>query len=346
MTPSGAINCLLCKAAVSVRAGNLEKLKVHIESDHDVFYNKDILIAINFLEDHEKDIIVEKVLPRMRFLINSANNLHSDNSEHLQLVIEKRLLEQDNDISVNASKKAKYCTDLNKMNVVNNIDEIQEETLEENIENSVETLSINSGPTKDTASVEDEDEFSECEVCHKSIRKSVLSLHRKYHISTSATTVECDICRKMFSKKSMYKHRRRCEIMNRSRKLKEEKIAASSIQQQERSFECKVCPAEFQTMDSLKMHISKEHAHEQELEDTEHEYIEEELNGDKIVNTQMNYDLQERSSQIGMKSADSIKCEFCDNVYTHKNSLRRHKKKHKLSPKHNPSNDWLTNWEI
>ena len=70
-TPQGSVSCIMCKGAVSVRAGNLEKMKVHVESDHDVFFDHDILIAINFLESHEKEVIIEKVLPRMKMLFQN-----------------------------------------------------------------------------------------------------------------------------------------------------------------------------------------------------------------------------------------------------------------------------------
>ena len=63
--PRGGVTCLLCNATISVRIGNYGKLKLHLETNHDVFFEHDLLMAINFLEANEREIIIEKVMPRM-----------------------------------------------------------------------------------------------------------------------------------------------------------------------------------------------------------------------------------------------------------------------------------------
>ena len=93
----GPISCLLCKGAISVRSGNLDKFKVHVESAHDVFYDHDILIAINFLEAHEKEVIIAKVLLRMKLLFNKVRSFNGKFVIGNKLTIEKRLLEHDED---------------------------------------------------------------------------------------------------------------------------------------------------------------------------------------------------------------------------------------------------------
>ena len=82
------------------------------------------------------------------------------------------------------------------------------ETLAESIQSIRDILK----DKKDT-----EDEFTTCDICSQSIRKSIYDFHRKSHLSAAKTTAECDICRKVMQKKSMYKHKKRCEIMNVSR---------------------------------------------------------------------------------------------------------------------------------
>ena len=77
-----------------MRSGNLDKFKVHVESAHDVFYDHDILIAINFLEAHEKEVIIAKVLPRMKLLFNKVRSFNGKFVIGNKLTIEKRLLEQ------------------------------------------------------------------------------------------------------------------------------------------------------------------------------------------------------------------------------------------------------------
>jgi len=254
--PRGSITCILCKGTISVRSGNLEKFKVHMESDHDVFYDHDILIAINFLEAHEKDVIVEKVLPRMRLLFDNVRSFNGKISVGDKLAIEKRLLENDDtgtdSSNLPAKKKARFSLENDEINEVDTSemessielsdrgDEINlgddsddedqivqkvndDDSEEENDAVSVgETLaeSINSirDILKDKKDNEYEDEFADCDICHQSIRKSIFDFHRKSHLSAAKTTAECDICRKVMQKKSLYKHKKRCHIlgMNRS----------------------------------------------------------------------------------------------------------------------------------
>ena len=114
--PKGSITCLLCKGAVSIRSGNMDKFKVHVESDHDVFYDHDILIAINFLEAHEKEIIIEKVLPRMRVLFDNVRSLNGRLAIGDKLNIEKRLLENAEESQAKKAKlRCKADDDLNEV---------------------------------------------------------------------------------------------------------------------------------------------------------------------------------------------------------------------------------------
>jgi len=245
--PKGCISCLLCQGAISVRSGNLDKFRVHMESDHDVFFGHDILIAINFLEAHEKEIIIEKVLPRMKLLFANircfdGKFVPSDGKTGL----EKRLLEMDDDSSGNPSKKLKpskeneyqsfkelnssiEISDVSDVNEEINIgdesddDNIDDKISDEEIENDAvsvgDTLTESINSIKDIlkggTKVDTEDEFTTCDVCNLSVRKSILDFHRKSHQSVAKSTVaECDVCRKVMQKKSLNKHRRRCEIMS------------------------------------------------------------------------------------------------------------------------------------
>ena len=97
--PEGCVTCALCQAAVSLRAGTLEKLKLHMETDHDAFFQHDILTAINFLEDHEKEVIIEKVLPRMKLQLETAKQFNKKGLASSRLEIETRLLELQEDDS-------------------------------------------------------------------------------------------------------------------------------------------------------------------------------------------------------------------------------------------------------
>ena len=67
-----SVKCVLCRGAISIRAGNLDKMRLHMENDHDAFYNQDLLISLNFLEDFEREEIIEKALPRMKVIFKNV----------------------------------------------------------------------------------------------------------------------------------------------------------------------------------------------------------------------------------------------------------------------------------
>jgi len=432
--PRGSITCILCKGTISVRSGNLEKFKVHMESDHDVFYDHDILIAINFLESHEKDIIVEKVLPRMRLLFDNVRSFNGKISIGDKLSIEKRLLENDdneaNSSNFPAKKKARYSLEDDEINEVgtsekessielsdrgeeinlgDDSDDEDQMVLKVNDDNSDEVndaVSVGETLAESIQSIrnilkEKKDEFADCDVCHQSIRKSIFDFHRKSHLSAAKTTAECDICRKVMQKKSMYKHKKRCHILNMNRSNladdtsnKDASVNVSELEVEstndgmksaqvdvptpstsdgesqcyickktmlkgnirrhirmvhtsELDFKCKICFTGFQKLESLKWHTTKEHnldledveqllqeGNEELSKDNEKQYTPSsdnpngsvELNPD-IFKKVMKAEQDEPSDKTEEGDTKKYKCEQCDNEYTNKDSVRRHRRK-------------------
>ena len=114
----------------------------------------------------------------------------------------------------------------------------------------------------------------------------------------------------------------------------------------ELDFKCKICFTAFQQLDSLKFHTNKEH--NLELEDVEQMLQE---NGDnnasqvnienqsprvkldpEILEKVMNSAEHDRSVEKPETSDDKkYKCDRCENVYTNKDSVRRHKRKSHFS---------------
>ena len=76
-----AVKCVLCRGAVSIRAGNLDKMRLHIENDHDAFYNQDLFVALNFLEDFEREEIIEKAMPRMEVIFKNVEDYKKSQSQ-------------------------------------------------------------------------------------------------------------------------------------------------------------------------------------------------------------------------------------------------------------------------
>ena len=87
------VRCGLCQGNVSIVSGNLDKMKSHLQNQHDVFHQRDFLIATLFLQDFEKEEIVSRVLPRMKVIFEGAkdsNKRSSEGSEEILSVPESK----------------------------------------------------------------------------------------------------------------------------------------------------------------------------------------------------------------------------------------------------------------
>ena len=95
------VRCSLCQGNVSIIAGNLDKLKSHLENQHDVFHHLDFQIAINFLEDFEKEDLISKLLPRMKVVFEGAKvpgkRSRDENEMELEVEAKKEKIETDLD---------------------------------------------------------------------------------------------------------------------------------------------------------------------------------------------------------------------------------------------------------
>jgi len=120
-----AIRCILCHGAVSIRAGNLDKIRLHMEVDHDCFFEQDLLIALNFLEEFERQEIIERVLPRMKVIFENVKKYSGGDSENASTYLNKRLFE---DPGNEIPKKVK----LMDTNLINNNAECSKEVVDSN----------------------------------------------------------------------------------------------------------------------------------------------------------------------------------------------------------------------
>ena len=66
------LRCALCQGKVPILGGNTERFKFHLATQHDIFHEMDILIAINFLDDFEKEEIISRALPRMKVVFEGG----------------------------------------------------------------------------------------------------------------------------------------------------------------------------------------------------------------------------------------------------------------------------------
>ena len=147
---------------------------------------------------------------------------------------------------------------------------------------------------------------------------------------SSATDAEsqCYICKKPMLKGNIRRHIR-------------------MVHTAELDFKCKICFTGFQKLDSLKWHTNKEH--NLELEDVEQMLQESSEQNSKYVEKETPVNNEPSSGNIKldpeilekMKSTENdestdkpedgenkkYKCDQCENVYTNKDSVRRHRRK-------------------
>ena len=60
------VECLLCKASLNLSSGNLDKFKLHLDTEHSAVFDIDLVISVSFLQTEEKERIVETVFPRIK----------------------------------------------------------------------------------------------------------------------------------------------------------------------------------------------------------------------------------------------------------------------------------------
>ena len=233
----GCVTCLLCNATISVRIGNYGKLKLHMETNHDVFYEQDLIMALNFLEDHEREVIIEKVLPRMDLCLNKAKAIDKKDGLKLKLDIEKRLFsDEDKDVV-----EERIRSDRNKDQETLENDRIDFEDVVEDegqLESPVKKMRLDeSSPIEESLEIS-LDESDDVLIDGDSQRND------EPPQMLGKDEVECGLCRNVFKKRSMYNHRRRCELREKIRKMGEEnrkaRMEAESVENNESNHESEI----------------------------------------------------------------------------------------------------------
>merc|ERR1719507_1751791 len=91
MSEASIVVCQLCNAQVCLRAGNLHKLQLHLERSHGVFQDQDIVMAISFLDPHEKEVIIDQVIPRIKKLLDKSKTLDCSEVINTDLLLHEKL---------------------------------------------------------------------------------------------------------------------------------------------------------------------------------------------------------------------------------------------------------------
>jgi len=209
-TTATTITCYLCNASISVKNGTLDKLQYHLETSHEVFYGFEILMAITFLEEHEKEVIVEKVVPRMKLCLETAKNLDKNVGK---LDIEKKLFGEKEAAEEHLVKESEYSepvkhsergeTEKLLEDDVVALEEVEEENPSKRSKMDIfdinESLEISLDESDETLLFPDDETPGEGEL--------------------GRDQAQCRVCHNVYKKKSINKHTARCELRERVRQM-------------------------------------------------------------------------------------------------------------------------------
>ena len=62
--PPGTILCLLCRGVISFKGGDKTRFESHVLHEHEAYFGLDVLLAISFIKEEERQAIVNVVTPR------------------------------------------------------------------------------------------------------------------------------------------------------------------------------------------------------------------------------------------------------------------------------------------
>ena len=197
--------CVFCQDIASLRVGDSAQFQEHMETVHRIFYEFDILMSINFIDQGEKNNIIERVRSR---LCVGAN------------------MEKDSSVQV-------YEKQFNEVKTENIIDEFKEQTAD-NIETLQMEKTIKSNPEKDNKFqavlidfIKSEQNYiklskyemkiklqatkeSKCELCERIFRnQQKVQRHKAWFIkhksSCKKEVAKCNLCNRRFSFKGALK---------------------------------------------------------------------------------------------------------------------------------------------
>ena len=295
-TPAGCITCHLCNASISVKSGTFDKFQTHLEKSHEIFYGFEALIAIAFLEDHEKEVIVEKVLPRMKLYLDTAKSHNKNSPTGRILDIEKKLfgeeaaVEETEEPSEHVEQSEGRGTDNEKYEKdmdVETEDEEKEESEDED-ENPAKRLRMDMIDVNESLEISlDESDETLFFPDDPKTPAGVSSGGDK-----PKDTVECPICHNNFKKKSMNKHKQRCELRERVRQ----------------------------------MDLARQAKREQELAEKEITIEEEEEGGEQVAEAaEEDLELSVSASQSST-GGSGTGCQVCGKTFSSKTNLKRHRR--------------------
>ena len=248
----GTFLCLFCSGVISLRNGDSEKFRMHMEVYHQVFSHSDILLALNFLKEEERSNIVNATKNRIEKAKQIAIQVKQEIVGFLDPDVDFEY-DDDNIDNIDNSNDEKL--------FVEEMDSSEEITSMDKSADVFDGEDYNSSLKKETLS---------CHICQRTFIESRLLLRHtrnkiclKYH--------DCKMCGKKWKESSKLKRhmkiKRSCVpndnindeemkppvIVNEVNSLKVSEI----FQTYNESNACEICQKRFKDLKFLHNHIRK-----------------------------------------------------------------------------------------
>ena len=239
MFTKSLVKCVLCKANINLRRGNLDKFKTHLDSFHETVFDLDLVISISFLEVEEKERIVGTVFPRIKKFFKDLR----EDEEPRQLTIEKKLEEEgvlaevrqtirERSLSKKRELESKFeslkedtVPPLKKRVKLEQNQQLESEIRVKNVEPETEITTEPSAPAfqhhntrTSRNSPEEVEEVTEEVENTNAASEDEESPQKFVHPGESS----CDICDKVMLKKSIRKHKQRVHHLYEEASISEE----------------------------------------------------------------------------------------------------------------------------
>ena len=256
------VRCGLCQGNVSIVSGNLDKMKSHLQNQHDVFHQRDFLIATMFLQDFEKEEIVSRVLPRMKVIFEGAkdsNKRSSEGSEEILSVPESKRAKTEDSVK-EAERIDNRCEERKVVGGYEDSDDDFEIVMDEN-------PSVQPTKTKDKEGNERglNDEINLYKM--KKFVKDQTVIPRRGPVVDSVTSLTpstsraaCEFCGKEMNRKNIRRH-------VKVKHSKEERLRPVVPGTGLLLYKCKICSAQLASRSELRLHTSN--VHTLDIEDVE-----------------------------------------------------------------------------
>ena len=206
-TPT-AVTCILCHATVSVRKGNKERFLSHVNHDHEVHYDTELLYALSFMTEQEKQTVI--------------NIMHKRMSDTEEAVEDSKVVEREAVISLEESVILDTSTE----------DITEPETPPANTE---EEKVVKTEPPVKIERKQKQSNKVQCPKCDVMVPKKTLKIHLKLkHFLTTAGLsgryTSCKFCDKMMRKDSLARHLRQ---VHRASKEDHETLARREVENED-----------------------------------------------------------------------------------------------------------------